>query len=358
MENEILEVKDIDVDKEMNKLALEVKNSTEVVQLAGQVQMNDAQSIMGFGKETALEISKFSDRILSSISNSSVEDSGKMLQQLNLIMRKFDKRDFEDKAPGFFEKVFNKVAHGIEKMLEKYQTIDKEVSKVYIEIKQYESEINKTNIMLDEMFQKNLEYYKTLEKYIEAGKLAIDKFTNEVLPELERKANASGEQMDQVNLQNARQALEMMEQRIYDLEMAKAVSLQTAPQIKMIQKGNYNLVRKIGSAFIITIPIFKSGLIQAVTLKRQRVQAEAMKALDDTTNEMLLRNAQNIATQSVNIEKLSGSSSVKIETLEQTFETILKGIDETKQIQAENQQKREEGKKKLLELQVNFKLRQ
>jgi uncharacterized protein YaaN involved in tellurite resistance len=156
-------------------------------------------------------------------------------------------------------------------------------------------------------------------------------------------------------LQNARQALEMMEQRIYDLEMAKVVSLQTAPQIKMIQKGNYNLVRKIGSAFIVTIPIFKSGLIQAVALKRQKIQAEAMKALDDTTNEMLLKNAQNIATQSVEIEKLSGSSSLKIETLEQTFQAILKGIEETKQIQVENQQKREEGKKKLIELQAKLK---
>ena len=355
MEDKILEVKDVDVEKEANKIALQVKNSPEVIALAQQLQVNDAQSIMGFGKETAVEISNFSDKILSTISSSSVEDSGKMLQQLNSIMKKFDTKDFEGKEPGFLEKLVSKVTNNLDKLLDKYQTVDKEISKIFIEIRQYESEINKTNLMLDEMFEKNLNYYRELEKYIEAGKIVVDKVKGEYLPELEKKAAASGEQMDQISLQNARQALEMMEQRIYDLEMAKVVSLQTAPQIKMIQKGNYNLVRKIGSAFIVTIPIFKSGLIQAVALKRQKIQAEAMKALDDTTNEMLLKNAQNIATQSVEIEKLSGSSSLKIETLEQTFQAILKGIEETKQIQVENQQKREEGKKKLIELQAKLK---
>ena len=356
MENEIIEVKDIDVSKEMNNIALQIKNSPEVIAIAQQFQINDAQSIMGFGKDSATQISKFSDKILSTISSSSVEDSGKMLQQLNTIMKKFDRKDFEEKNPGFLEKLFSSAANNIEKMLGKYQTIDKEISNIFIEIKQYEAEINQANKMMDDMFEENIKYYKELEKYIEAGKLVIEKVKNEYLPSLEQKTASSGEQMDQINLQNGKQALEMMEQRIYDLEMAKVVSLQTAPQIKMIQNGNYNLVRKIGSAFIITIPIFKSGLIQAVALKRQKIQAEAMKALDDTTNEMLLKNAQNIAIQSVEIERLAGSSSIKIETLEQTFDTILKGIDETKQIQLENQQKREEGKKKLLELQAKRQL--
>jgi uncharacterized protein YaaN involved in tellurite resistance len=311
---------------------------------------------MSFGQETAVQISQFSDRILSSISNSSVEDSGKMLGQLNYIMKKFDAKDFveEQSQKGFFGKLFSKASEGIEKLLHKYQTIDDEISKVYIQIKQYESEIGKTNRMLDELFDQNMIYYGNLETYIQAGYLAVEKVKQNIIPDLEQRS-ATGEQIDILNLHNTMQALELLENRIHDLELAKMVSLQTIPQIKLIQNGNNNLLRKIGSAFVITIPVFKSGLIQAITIKRQKIQSDAMKALDDTTNEMLLKNAQNIAGQSVEIAKLMSGSSVKIETLEKTFDTILKGIDETKQIEMKNKQDREESKKKLSSLQEKIK---
>ncbi|GAB6087418.1 toxic anion resistance protein [Alkaliphilus crotonatoxidans] len=349
--SEILEVQEIDLEKKVTEVSNKVKSSPELQKLANELDIRNAQSIMSFGQETAVEISKFSDRILASINNSSVEDSGKMLQQLNAIMSKFDPKDFVEGKPGLLQKIFNKVRDDINKLLAKYQTMDKEISKIYVEIKQYESEINKTNLMLEEMFEKNLQYYENLEKYIQAGFLVIDHMKNNVIPQLEQQAATSGNQMDSVNLQNAHQALEMVEQRVHDLEMAKMVSLQTAPQIKLIQRGNYNLLRKIGSAFVITLPVFKSGLIQAIAIKRQKIQADAMRALDEKTNEMLLRNAENIAAQSVDIARLTSGSSIKIETLEKTFETIMRGIEETRQIEIENKQSREESRKKLLELQ-------
>lgn len=348
--NGMFEMQEVDLEKKVNEVAVKLKSSPEVQKLANGLDIKNAQAIMSFGQDTAVEISKFSDRILGSISNSSVEDSGKMLQQLNSIMGKFDKKDFEDKKPGFLEKMFNKVKNDISKSLEKYQTMDKEISKVYVEIKKYENEISNTNNMLEEMFEKNLLYYENLEKYIQAGHMVTENMRTGIIPQLEMKA-ASGEQMDALNLQNGLQALEMVEQRIFDLEMAKMVSIQTAPQIKLIQRGNYNLLRKIGSAFVITIPVFKSGLIQAIAIKRQKIQADAMKALDDRTNEMLMRNAQNIASQSVDIAKLTSGSSIKIDTLEKTFETIIRGIDETRQIEEENKQSRNVSRQKLIELQ-------
>ncbi|WP_026477771.1 toxic anion resistance protein [Alkaliphilus transvaalensis] len=349
--NEMLDVQEVDLDKKVNEVALKAKSSPELQKIASQLDIRNAQSIMSFGQDTAVEISKFSDRILSSISNSSVEDSGKMLQQLTSIMSKFDSKDFVEKKQGVLERLFNKVKDDINKLLAKYQTMDKEISKIYVEIKQYENEIKQTNATLEEMFEKNLQYYENLEKYIQAGYMIINNVQNNMIPQLEQKAATSGEQIDQINLQNAQQALEMIDQRVQDLEMAKMVSLQTAPQIKLIQRGNYNLLRKIGSAFVITLPVFKSGLIQAIAIKRQKIQADAMKALDEKTNEMLLRNAQSIANQSVDIARLTSGSSIKVETLEQTFETIMRGIDETKQIEEENKHNREEGRKRLLELQ-------
>lgn len=121
--------------------------------------------------------------------------------------------------------------------------------------------------MLDDMFNKNTEYYETLTKYIFAGNSVLNDLKTTMLPQLEKKATESGQQLDNINYNSALQVTDMLDQRIYDLELAKNISLQTMPQIKLIQQGNYNLVRKINSAFIITLPIFKQCLNQAITLK-------------------------------------------------------------------------------------------
>ncbi|AAO36713.1 toxic anion resistance protein [Clostridium tetani] len=355
--NTINDVPDFNLEKTTNEVTFKLQNSPEILSLSKEIDLKNVDTIMNFGQSASQEISTFADKILHSIETTSVEDSGELLTQLNKIMNKFDVQDFKDKKPGFFEKLFKKTKDSIDALLKKYHTMGGEVDKVYIQLKKYEEEINTSNNTLNEMFNKNMDYYEQLEKYILAGNLVVDNFKNKVLPELQQKAQNSMEQIDQINLSNGQQLLEMLEQRVYDLELAKNVSLQTMPQIKLIQRGNYNLVRKINSAFIITIPIFKQSLTQAITLKRQAVQAEAMSALDEKTNELLLRNAQNTAMQSKITAKLASDSSIKIETLEKTWETIIRGIDETKQIQDDVKQKRIEGTQKLHQIQNQFKSR-
>lgn len=350
MNNEIIEVKDVNVEDVTNEIALKVRNTPEVQEIAKTLTFNDAQAVMSYGKETANEISAFSDKILSNVSQSSVEDSGQLLKSLAGIMKQFNPQDFINKEPGLIAKIFKKVSNDIEKLLSKYKTMDVEIEKMFIEIKKYEAEINQTNIMMEEMFEQNMNYYEQLEKYVQGGYIIVDKTKNEWLPGLEEKAK-TGDPVAQQELANGRNFLEMVEQRIQDLEMAKMVSLQTAPQIKLIQKGNYNLLRKLNSSVVVTLPVFKTGLIQAITVKRQKIQADSMKALDDATNEMLIRNAQNISTNSVDIARLSGGSSIQIETLEKTFETIIKGIEDSMAIETENRQKREQSKVQLRNLQ-------
>ncbi|EES92089.1 toxic anion resistance protein [Clostridium botulinum] len=348
---------EINLEKETNDISLKVKNSPEVLDLAKKLDIYNVDSVMNFGQDTATEISRFADQILNSIETTKVEDSGTLLVQLNKIMDKFDIKDFEEKKQGFFAKIFKKAQDSIDALFKKYHTMGGEIDKVYIELKKYESEINTSNKNLEEMFNKNMDYYESLEKYIQAGNLVVANFKNKILPELQLKADNSTEQINQINLSNAMQILEMIEQRIYDLELAKNVALQTMPQIKLIQKGNYNLVRKINSAFIVTIPVFKQCLTQAITLKRQAVQAKAMAALDEKTNELLLRNAENTALQSKLTAKLASGSSIQIETLEKTWSTIVQGIEETKQIELDAKKQREDGTKRLHELQKDFESR-
>ncbi len=346
---------ELNLEKVEEKTKLQLANSKEVAALAMQIDTRDPNSILQFGHETATEISKFADQILHTMKTTKVEDSGEMLGHLNKIMDKFDIKDFEDKKPGLFDKLFRKSKDLIESMFAKYNTMGNEVDKVYVQLKSYENEINQANAVLDQMFDKNVEYYESLEQYIFAGNNVKADMQTNMLPALEQKALASNQQLDTMTYNNALQIFEMLDQRIYDLEMAKNISLQAMPQIKMIQQGNYNLVRKINSAFIITLPIFKQCLNQAIALKRQAVQAKAMQALDDKTNELLLRNAQNTAIQSKMTAQLASTSSVKVETLEESWKTIIQGIEETKQIQKDAAQARLTGTKKLHQIQEEFK---
>ena len=158
----------------------------------------------------------------------------------------------------------------------------------------------------------------------------------------------------QFEIQSCQQALAMLEQRTQDLRTAENVAMQSIPMIKTIEFSNMNLVRKINSAFIITLPVFKQALAQAIMLKRQRVQAEAMQALDEKTNEMLIKNAQNTAEQSKMTARLASGSSIKIETLETTWRTIVNGIEETKRIQEDAHNQRVADQAKLQNIKDEF----
>jgi uncharacterized protein YaaN involved in tellurite resistance len=343
-----------DIQVKMERIRSEIQNSHEVKSLIKSVDVSSPNSIMEFGNGPAEEISKFADKILHSIREGNIEGSGIMLKELSKLMGRFDKEEvLGESKKGFIPRMFQDSKKAIEKILSKYQTLGKEIDRIYKEIIIYKKELTKTNDMMEEMFAQNLEYYKSLEKYIIAGNLILKRLQDEELPKLEALVG-SGDAEANLNLQTLNNTIEMMNIRVHDLELAKVVSMQTAPQIRIIQRGNFKLVGKIHSAFVITIPIFKNGMIQAVTLKRQSIIAESMAALDKTTNELLLRNAENVKNQSIEIAKLSGNSSIKIETLENTWKTILEGIDETKRIEEENRKLREQSKKKINDMQIEF----
>ncbi len=164
----------------------------------------------------------------------------------------------------------------------------------------------------------------------------------------------TGDTSIQFEITSLEQALMMLEQRTQDLRTAESVAMQSIPMIKTMEFSNMNLVRKINSAFIVTLPVFKQALAQAIMLKRQRIQADAMAALDEKTNEMLIKNAKNTVEQSKMTARLASGSSIKIETLETTWRTIVNGIDETRQIQENSRKKRIEDQARLENIKTEF----
>ncbi|MDR4948308.1 toxic anion resistance protein [Neobacillus cucumis] len=345
---------DILTETKVSDIKLALRKEPEIQNLARTIDERDQIQILEFGKEPAVQISRFSDQILSNMRTTKVEDSGELLKHLGRIMDKFDAKDFQKTSGGLFGKLFKKGEKIVEKLFGKYQTMGAEIDKVYVEISKYQHEMVDATNMLEQMYEQNYQYYLTLEKYVVAGELKVEELKNNQLPQFESRA-AQGDQLASMQLDSLKNAIELLEQRIYDLEMAKMVALQTAPQIRLLQRGNTKLIGKINSAFVTTIPIFKNGLIQAVAAKRQKLVADSMSELDRRTNEMLLRNAQNISQQSTDIARLAGGPSIKIETIEESWNIIIKGMQETRAIEEENKRLRQEGTKRLEQLQENFK---
>lgn len=330
-----------------------VKNEA-VQKLVDSINVNDLNSIVKFGNDAATEISKASDQVLNTMNMDQVNDSGELLTALAAVMEQFDMKELtEEPKKGLFANLRKQ----IDKLLEKYHTMGENVDRIYVQLKTYEKEIEQSNVKLEQMYNANINYYKDLTLYIMAGEQAcveLDQYIADYRKKLEDNPDSGAVAMDLQNLENVR---EVFEQRVMDLKIAENVAMQTVPMLKTMQFSNLNLIRKINSAFIITMPVFKQSLAQAVMLKRQKIQADAMSALDEKTNELLVKNAHNTVEQSKSIARMASGSSIKVETLEETWSTIVTGIEETRKIQEEAKVKRAEDSRKLQALKEDYRLK-
>lgn len=318
----------------------------EVQALTSEIEVQNPNSIIMFGQQASECISKISDELLASMRTVKSEEASEVLVALTKIMDKFDVTELENiKEDSMISKLFKNVGNTVAKLFQKYDTMGYEVEKVYVLLKKYEAEIKEANAHLKKLYDGNLYYYQLLEKYIVAGELALEEIDHYLIV-MNQDVTMSLEER-QMMIQKLEVCKEMLSQRVYDLQVAENVAIQAAPMIQTIQFSNFNLMRKINSSFIITLPIFKQCLAQAIILKRQELQAKSMKQLDDKTNELLMRNATRTANQSVSIAKMVSGSSIQIETLEKSYETIMKGIEETKAIQEQNELKRQENSRRL-----------
>jgi uncharacterized protein YaaN involved in tellurite resistance len=351
--NEVEEVVEAyNIVEDRQQLNSTLVGSKEVDALVSQIDLSSLESIVSFGSGVAEEISKASDIVLNNVNMQQLDDTSVLMNSLAKIMDQFDIDEIKEN-PSFFGKIFGNARKQLDKILAKYNTMGGEVDKIYVELRKYEAEIKDSNKNLGKMFDANVGYYHELVKYILAGEQAC----SEIEAQIEKRQGdmaLTGDSSIQFEITSLNQALMMMEQRTQDLRTAENVAIQSIPMIKAMEFSNMNLVRKINSAFIITLPVFKQALAQAIMLKRQKVQAEAMSALDAKTNELLIKNAQNTVEQTKLTAAMASGSSIKIETLETTWRTIVDGIDETRRIQEDARAKRVEDKARLENIKREF----
>lgn len=350
--NEIEEAQTYDIAEDRDNTKKQLENSPEIDALTSMIDVSDLTTIVTFGSKTAEEISKVSDTVLRSMNLSQLDDSGEMMKALAKIMDRFKIEEVRDN-PSFLGKLFGRAQKNLDNILAKYHTMGDEVDKIYVQLRMYEEEIKRSNQQLEMMFRTNIGYFHELEKYIVAGEQGCKEIA-EYMTQLRGELDRTGDQTISFELQSLQQALTMLEQRTQDLRLAEAVAMQSIPMLKMIQFTNMNLVRKINSAFIVTLPVFKQALAQAIMLKRQKIQADAMAALDARTNEILKNNARNSMDQAKIAARMASTNSIGADTLEATWHTIIDGIGETQKIREDTRLQRDKDREKLEALRRDY----
>lgn len=340
-----------------NKLIdqLPEESRQKALQLAKQIDANNYQSITQYGTDAQSKLLDFSHSMLEHVQKNDTGEIGSILEDL---MKKLEQVDPDELAPekrGVLSRLFGKISNSVNEILSRYQKTGAQIDRISVKLDNYKSVLTKDNELLQQVFDKNKEYFDALNIYIAAGEVKREELETQLIPELKRKAEVSGNQMDIQEVNDVMQFAERLDKRVHDLKLSRQITTQSAPQIRLIQNTNQALVEKIQSSILTSIPLWKNQIAIALTLIRQRNAMEAQKQVSQTTNDLLLKNSEMLQTNSVETAKENERGLVDIETLKEAQENLLNTIEETMQIQTEGREKRHQAEKELIGMEDDLK---
>lgn len=331
------------------------ENQVRAVQLAGQIDPKNQQSITLFGTKAQQKLTTFSHSMLEHVKNDNIGEIGEIINDL---MKKLEQVDPEELVPekkGFFARIFGRMQQTVNEVLSKYQRTGAQIDRITVKLEHAKNSLMSDNKLLEQLYQKNKEYFQALNVYIAAGELKLEELETKTIPALKKKAEQSGDQMMIQEVNDMLQFAERLEKRIHDLKLSRQITIQSAPQIRLIQNTNQQLIEKIQSSISTAIPLWKNQIAIALTLLRQRKAVEAQKQVSQTTNELLLKNAEMLKTNTIEAAKESERGIVDIETLKRTQENLVSTLEETLRIQAEGRAKRYQAEQELIAMEEQLK---
>lgn len=314
-----------------------------VEEFASKIDIGNSQAILSYGVGSQKKIADFSENALERVRTKDLGEIGDMLAGVVGEIRSLESEDEEKGLFGLFKKTGNKLAN----MKAKYDKVETNVNNIAKVLEDHQVTLMKDVLMLDKMYELNMNYYKELSMYILAGKKRLERANNIELPALIKKADESGLPEDTQKAKDFSQMINRFEKKIYDLELTKTVSLQMAPQIRLIQNNDSMMSDKIQSTIVNTIPLWKNQMVIAIGLKHSSDAAKAQKAVSDMTNELLKKNAEILKTATIETAKESERGIIDIETLKNTNKTLISTFDEVIKIQDEGRKKRKEAEAEL-----------
>ena len=325
----------------------------QILDFSKQIDIRNTQGVIGYGSGVQKKMADFSESVLQNVRTKDLGEVGGMLSDVMLDLKSFNPDEEEKK--GGFRGLFRKQSRKIEELKAGYDRASVNVDKVSSALQQQEIKLLKDVDMLDKMYASNLEYYKQLTMYIAAGKQKISDVKLNDLPAAKAKAQASGLAEDAQAAKDLEDQLTRFEKKFYDLELTRAVALQTAPQIRMIQNNDTMMVEKIQSTIVNTIPLWKNQMVLALGLNDSLVAAHAENEVNNMTNQLLRQNAAKLKQTTIETAKASERGVVDIETLKETNQSLISTLDEVAKIQSEGRQKRAEAENELQQMENQLK---
>lgn len=306
-----------------------------VDQFAGQINLHNSTMILQYGAGTQKKMADFSENALEKVKTKDLGEVGDLLSNLTVQLKDFDTGE-EKKGFSLFRKAKNKV----DVMKANYAKAETNVDNICKVLENHQRQLLKDVAILDKMYDLNLTYFKELTMYILAGKKKLQMVQQEELAQLIAKANASGLPEDAQAAKDLESACNRFDKKLHDLELTRMISIQTAPQIRLVQSSDTMMVEKIQSTVVNTIPLWKSQMVLALGMEHSSQAAHAQRQVTDLTNELLKKNAEKLKMGTIEVAKESERGIVDLETLKQTNASLISTLDEVMKIQEDGRQKR------------------
>ena len=343
------------IEQTLNYDMLTKEEKKAVDDFNSKIDINDATQILQFGAAAQDKISKFSDSILEDVKTKNAGDVGDLLADLVSQIKSFDTDIAGSKKKGFFAKLFSGAKKEIDYIIAKYSKIEKNIDTIEGKLEKDKILMLKDINIFDTMYEKNLEYFKEISLYIIAGDKKIEELRNKVLPELKAKAEKSKDQLDVQKVNDMENLITRFEKKIYDLKTTRIISIQMAPQIRLLQNNEAELVEKIQSSITNTIPLWKNQMVLALGISNAKQALKNQQAVSNLTNEMLKKNSETLKQGSIDIAEESEKAIIDIETLQKTNQDLIETIDTVIEIHKNGRIKRQEAEKELETLEKELK---
>lgn len=333
------------------------ENRAKAYQLAEQIDPKNHQAMILYGTQAQGKLLSFSQSMLEHVQKKDIGEVGEIIADLMKRLNEVNPDELKDEKPSFFARMFGKISNSLQEVLSKYQKTGAQIDRISVKLERSKNVLMSDIKLLEQLYETNKDYFQALNVYIAAGEIKLEEMHDKIIPALKQEAEATNDQMKFQDVKDMSQFADRLDKRLYDLKLSREITIQSAPQIRLIQNTNQALVEKIQSSIMTAIPLWKNQVAIALTLIRQRHAVEAQKQVSKTTNELLLKNAEMLKTNTIETARENERGLVDIETLKKTQESLITTLEETLRIQEEGRTKRRLAEQELASMENELRLK-
>jgi uncharacterized protein YaaN involved in tellurite resistance len=319
---------------------LSEEQKAKAMTIAKTIDENDLNTIINFGAETQQQVSDFANQMIANVKNKDTGSIGDSLNELLINLNELKPNALVAKDSNIFLRIFGNIRKSIQLAQMRFQEVGEQVDKISIKLATDKDGLLHDNAALEELYKRNKSFFDELNVYIGAGEMKIEELQQKLIPEAMQKAQETGDQMDVQVVNDLHQFLDRLEKRNHDLKLTRQMTIQQAPQIRLIQNTNQTLAEKIQSSITTTIPLWKNQIAIAMTLLRQKDAVTAQRQVSETTNQLIQKNSEMLKISTIETARENERGIIDLETLQKTQQNLIETLEETLQIQQEGRARR------------------